>query len=446
MKRAFALLLTFLMIVGMAACGEQKPNEELAKSEEPKANETEMKDQEKTEPENAAAVKPVILCVSFGTSYNDNRDLSIGGVESALQEAFPDREVRRAFTSQIIIDKLKERDKIEIDNVKEAMERLVADGVKDVVIQPSHVMSGMEYDGIVKEVEEFKDKFDSFKISPTLLTKDEDLKRLVEILHNETKDYDSEETAVVWMGHGTEHKSNEVYGKMQEAFLSAGYKNYFVGTVEATPSLDDVLSMVKKTSAKKVVLLPLMIVAGDHANNDMAGDEDDSWKTAFKKAGYEVEPVLKGMGQYKGVQQMIVDHCKSTIEGSDVSKDKREPISASLIKDGEYDLSSVESDSSMFRVVKCRLKVEGEKMIATITMSGQGYGKMFMGTGEAAEKADDFIPFELDPEGKKTFALPIESLNDIVVCSAWSIKKEKWYDRNLVFWSDGISEESLSGK
>ena len=397
--------------------------------------------------EKASAVKPVLLCVSFGTSYNNNRDLSIGGVEKALQAAFPDYEVRRAFTSQIIIDKLKKRDNIVIDNVEEAMNRLVADGVKTVLIQPTHVMSGFEYDDVVAEVSKYKDKFDSFKVSPTLLTTDKDIARFVEVLANETKSYDNAENAVVWMGHGTEHKSNSVYAKIQKAFTNAGHANYFVGTVEATPSVEDVLALVKKTSAKKVVLLPLMIVAGDHANNDMAGDEDDSWKTVFEKAGYTVEAVLKGMGQYAGIQQMIVDHAKETAAGQGVSLEKKQPIMAANIKDGEYVIANVESDSSMFRVIKCTLKVNGGKMAATITMSGKGYGKMYMGTGEQALKASaaDFIPVKDDADGNKTFTLPITSLNDIVVCAAWSIRKESWYDRNLIFWSDGIPADAIKG-
>lgn len=385
--------------------------------------------------------KPVLLCVSFGTSYNNNRDLSIGSVEKALQEAFPDYEVRRAFTSQIIIDKLKKRDNIVIDNVTEAMERLVADGVKKVLIQPTHVMSGFEYDDVVKEVSAYKDKFDSFKLSPTLVTSDKDLKRFVKVLANETKAYNKPDTAIVWMGHGTEHKANILYAQIQKAFTDAGYKNYFVGTVEASPTVNDVLALVKKTPAKKVVLLPLMIVAGDHANNDMAGDEDDSWKRIFEKAGYRVEAVLNGMGQYAGVRQMIVDHAKET-----EATGKR--LTAADIKDGTYELSSVESDSSMFRIIHCTLTVKGNSMIANITMSGQGYGKMYMGTGEQALKASaaDYILEKKDAEGHKTFALPIKSLNDLVVCCAWSIKKESWYDRNLIFWSDGIPAGALNGK
>ncbi len=258
--------------------------------------------------EEAAPAKPVLLAVSFGTSFNDSRDVTIGAIEEALQTAYPDYEVRRAFTSQIIIDVLKERDGIKIDNVTQAMDRLVADGVKEVFIQPTHVMSGFEYDDVIAEITPYEAQFDSFKIGKTLLTTDEDYTKLIAVITEETKDYNVDGTAVVFMGHGTEHEANDTYAKLQQSLTDAGFANYFVGTVEAAPSLDDVLALVKEGGYEKVVLLPLMIVAGDHANNDMAGDEEDSWKSAFTAAGFEVECVLKGLGQYAGVQDMIVEH------------------------------------------------------------------------------------------------------------------------------------------
>ncbi len=256
----------------------------------------------------AEAAKPVLLVVSFGTSFNDSRDITIGAIENALQTAYPDYEVRRAFTSQIIIDKLKERDGLIIDKVTEAMDRLVADGVKEVVIQPTHVMSGFEYDDVITEVTPYADKFDRFKIGETLLATDADYTRMIPILTEATNDDNAGDTAIVFMGHGTEHAANATYARLQQMLTGAGYANYFVGTVEASPSLDDVLALVKESGAKKVVLRPLMIVAGDHANNDMAGDEPDSWKSAFEKAGFEVECVIEGLGQMPAIQQMIVDH------------------------------------------------------------------------------------------------------------------------------------------
>ncbi len=259
------------------------------------------------------AQKKVLLVISFGTSYNDNRDLSIGGIEKALQTAYPDYEVRRAFTSQIIIDKLQERDKLEIDNVKEAMDRLVADDIKDVVIQPTHVMNGYEYDDIVAEVTPYQDKFDSFKIGKNLLSSDADYQEVAKIITEETKSCDVDGTAIVFMGHGTEAPSNATYAKLQEILTAEGHNRYFVGTVEATPSLEDVMELVKASGATKVVLEPLMIVAGDHANNDMAGDEEGSWKIEFEKEGFQVETIIKGLGQMPGIQNLIVKHAGETM-------------------------------------------------------------------------------------------------------------------------------------
>ena len=288
MKKIVTMLLAVCIIFALAACGTEKVS-------------------------NDDSQKPVLLAVSFGTSYNDNRDLSIVAVEKALQDANPEYEVRRAFTSQIVIDILKDRDNLEIDNVTEAMERLVADGVKEVIIQPTHVMTGFEYDDVVAEVNKYQDKFDTFKISEPLLVSDSDYDALIKSITEETASYNTEDTAIVFMGHGTEHEANVTYATLQEKLNAAGNNNYFIGTVEAEPSLEEVVALVKESGAKKVVLLPLMIVAGDHANNDMAGDEEDSWKSAFKAEGFEVECVIKGLGEYAGVQQILVEHASAAI-------------------------------------------------------------------------------------------------------------------------------------
>ena len=307
-KKAVAVLLAACVVLGLAACGQKAP--EAAQAPET----TQAAPPETQVPAAETAAKPALLVVSFGTSYNDSREATIGAVEADLQKAYPDYEVRRAFTSQIIIDKLKERDNIDIDNVTQAMERLAADGVKEVVVQPTHVMSGFEYDDMVKEVSSFADKFDKLTISSPLLTDNEDYDRLVHALVEETAEYNQDGTAIVFMGHGTEHESNATYARMQKRFAALGYSNYFVGTVEATPSLEDVIGLVKESGAEKVVLLPLMVVAGDHANNDMAGDEEGSWRTEFQKAGFEVECVLKGMGQYESVRKLYVDHAAAAME------------------------------------------------------------------------------------------------------------------------------------
>lgn len=311
-NKMISLVLILCLGFSLVACGSQGTEEKTPADDSVQASAA-ASDAASDSSEAPAEQKPVILAVSFGTSYNDNRDLSIGAVEAALAEAYPEYEVRRAFTAQIVIDILEERDGLEIDNVEEAMERLVADGVKEVVVQPTHVMNGFEYDDIVKEVGGYAEKFDSLKIGTGLLTDDADYEELVRILAEETAAYNTGKTAVVFMGHGTHHEANATYTTLQEAMDAAGMTNYFVGTVEGAPLVEDILAKVDAGEYDKVVLLPLMIVAGDHANNDMAGDEEGSWKDVFTKAGYEVECVLTGLGQYEGVQQMIVAHTGETI-------------------------------------------------------------------------------------------------------------------------------------
>lgn len=262
-------------------------------------------------------VKPVILVVSFGTSYNDSRIRTIGAVEKAIEEKYNDYDVRRAFTSQIIIDKLKERDKIEIDNVTEALDKLVSDGVKTLVVQPTHVMDGYEYDDVVEEVEKYKDKFDSVAIGAPLLTSDEDYTNVATALKDCTASYNTDGTAIVLMGHGTEHESNATYAKLQKSFKEMGAENYIIGTVEATPSLNDVVAELKSKKYKKVVLEPLMVVAGDHANNDMAGDEEDSWKTVINGEGFKVQCLLRGMGEIEAIRSIYVDHVQDAIDSLD---------------------------------------------------------------------------------------------------------------------------------
>lgn len=255
-----------------------------------------------------------LMVVSFGTSFNDSRRLTIGAIESAIEKAFPDYSVRRGFTSQIIIDHVKSRDKIAIDNVKEALARAEKNGVKNLVIQPTHLMNGLEYTDLVNEAAEYSDAFEKVAVGEPLLTSDEDFKAVIRAITDSTAEYDDGETAICFMGHGTEAESNQVYAKLQKMLTEAGYKNYYVGTVEATPSVEDVLAAVKKGTYKKVVLKPLMIVAGDHANNDMAGDEQGSWKTTFESAGYEVTAIVQGLGELEGIQQLFVEHAQAAVD------------------------------------------------------------------------------------------------------------------------------------
>ena len=256
-----------------------------------------------------------ILIVSFGTSYSNSRHVTIGAIEDAIREAYPDYQVRRAFTAQIIIDKLKKEENIEIDNVKQALDRAVANGVKTLIVQPTHLMNGLEYNDLKKELDKYKDKFDKIALGEPLLTSDEDFKQVIAAITNDTKEYLDGETAICFMGHGTEADSNKVYATLQEKLKAAGYNDYFVGTVEATPTVDDVIAQVKESGKyKRVILQPLMVVAGDHANNDMAGDEEGSWATKFKAAGFEVKPVLRGLGQIYDIQKIYLEHVKAAID------------------------------------------------------------------------------------------------------------------------------------
>ena len=265
-----------------------------------------------------------ILAVSFGTSYNDSRSITIGGIENALREAFPNFEVRRAFTAQTIIDILKSRDGIATDNVTEALDRAVSDGVKHLVVQPTHLMTGYEYTDLKAELEGYADKFDTLVLSDPLLTSDDDFRLVTEALTDRTKAYDDGATAICFMGHGTGAESNSVYGKLQEQFRAAGFENYYVGTVEAEPSAEDILKAIADKGYSRVVLEPLMVVAGDHANNDMAGDEEDSWKSMFEKEGYQVVCLLDGLGQLSDIQQIYVDHAETAIEESGLEIDRTE--------------------------------------------------------------------------------------------------------------------------
>jgi len=255
-----------------------------------------------------------LLVLSFGTSYNDSRRLTIGAIEESLEKAFPEYSVRRGFTANIVIDHVKSRDGEVIDDVKEALDRAVANGVKNLVVQPTHLMNGLEYNDVAAEIASYSDAFEKVAIGEPLLTSDDDFKRVENAIVDWTKDYDDGKTAICFMGHGTEADSNAVYGKMQDLFTADGYTNYFIGTVEAEPSVEDVLAKVKEGGYEKVVLEPLMVVAGDHANNDMAGDEEDSWKSIFLEEGYDVECLIRGLGENEEIRKLYVEHAQKAID------------------------------------------------------------------------------------------------------------------------------------
>ncbi len=380
-----------------------------------------------------------LLVVSFGTSYNDSRRLTIGAIEKAIAAACPEWSVRRGFTSQIIIDHVKQRDGEVIDNVTEALDRAADNGVKTLVVQPTHLMDGYEYNDLVDELAQYADAFERLAVGEPLLTRDDDFRRVMEAVAASTKEYDDGKTAVCLMGHGTEADSNAVYQTMQETFSEAGYQNYFVGTVEASPSLEDVLGAVKQGSYERVVLLPLMIVAGDHANNDMAGDED-SWKAAFEAAGYQVECLVRGLGELEEVRQLLVEHAQAAVE-----KTESNPWTADDLNEGTYSIA-VNSSSSMFNIVSCDLTVKDGKMTAEMTMGGKGYLYVFMGTAAEAEAApeSEYIPF-VEKDGAHTFTVPVEAMDREISCAAFSKNKEKWYDRTLLFRGDTLPVEAFKG-
>lgn len=274
---------------------------------------TSAESSEVAETEKGDVNKKAVLVVSFGTSYNESREKTINAVENTIANAFADYDQKRAFTSQTIIDKLATRDNEQIDNVEQAMQKLVDEGYGTVVIQPTHVMNGKEYDEMKELTAPYEDKFVSIKYGKPLLTSSEDYETLINAIVAETPQIADKETAVVFMGHGTEHFANATYSALDYRFKAMGYDNVFIGTVEGYPDIDKVKADLSSYNPKKVVLLPLMIVAGDHANNDMAGDEEDSWKTQLKKEGYEVECIVKGLGEYKGIQEMFAQHCNAAL-------------------------------------------------------------------------------------------------------------------------------------
>ena len=276
-----------------------------------------------------------ILVVSFGTSFNDSRVADVKGIEDALQEAYPDWSVRRAFTAQIIINHVQARDGEFIDNIDQALERAVANEVKNLVIQPTHLMSGAEYDEMVEVVESYKDKFETVSIAAPLLGEvgsdatviNEDKQVVAEIITAEAvkeAGYDSIEAAkedgvaFVYMGHGTHHTAMVSYSQMQTQMEALGYDNVFVGTVEGDEafSAEAIIEAVSEAGYTKVVLRPLMVVAGDHANNDMAGEDADSWLSMFNASGKfeSVDTQVAGLGRIEAIQQMYVEHTKTAME------------------------------------------------------------------------------------------------------------------------------------
>lgn len=409
-----------------------------------------------------------LLVVSFGTSFNDSRVADISGVEKKLQEAYPDWSVRRAFTAQIIINHVQARDDEKIDNMEQALERAVSNGVKNLVVQPTHLMHGAEYDELVDVVNNYKDKFETVTVAEPLLGEvgsdatavNDDKKNVAEAITAEavkTAGYDSldaakeDGTAFVFMGHGTSHSAKVSYSQMAAQMSELGYENVFIGTVEGEPeetACENVINNVKEAGYKKVVLRPLMVVAGDHANNDMAGDDEDSWKSQFEASGAfdKIDTQIAGLGEIDAIQQIYVDHTKAAIEslGDSVSTSATAEVSdSSSLTDGTYSVA-FNTDSSMFHVNEANngrgvLTVKDGKMTIHISLVSKKIVNLFAGT--AADVAKDGAAV-LEPTTDKVtyedgtveevygFDVPVESLDkefDLAVLGT----KGEWYDHKV---------------
>lgn len=249
--------------------------------------------------------KKAILVVSFGTSHLDTLEKTIGAIERAIAAHFPEYRIYRAFTSRMIIGKLKRVEDMEVDTVQEAMERMLADGIESVLVQPSHIINGIENESMLEDLMEYADRFRKVRVGKPLLSSPEDYKKAI---HAVMEDVDlSADEALVLMGHGSDHHANAAYPMLEYTFHLLGYRQVLVGTVEGFPNLRDVMAKLRISDYKKIKLMPFMVVAGDHAKNDMAGKED-SWKCELEEEGYEVDAVLKGLGELDGIRQILIEH------------------------------------------------------------------------------------------------------------------------------------------
>ena len=405
-----------------------------------------------------------LLVVSFGTSFNDSRAEDIGGVEKALQEANPDWSVRRAFTAQIIINHVQARDGEKIDNVEQALDRAVENGVKNLVVQPTHLMHGAEYDELVDALDGYKDKFETVTIAEPLLGEvgsdatvvNEDKAAVAEAITAEavkTAGFDSLEaakedgTAFVFMGHGTSHTAKVSYSQMAAQMEKLGYDNVFIGTVEGEPeetACENVIAAVKEAGYTKVILRPLMVVAGDHANNDMAGDDDDSWKSQFVASGNfeSVDCQIAGLGEIDAIQQIYAAHTKAAIESlgsATLSSASR----SEALADGTYS-AKFDTDSGMFHVNEAydgrgTLTVKNGKMTLHIVMPSQNIVNLFLGTAEDAQKdgakliqptTEEVTYSDGSKEEVYAFDVPVEALEkefDLALIGT----KGKWYDHKV---------------
>lgn len=405
-----------------------------------------------------------LLVVSFGTSFNDSRAQDIGGIEKALQAAYPDWSVRRAFTAQIIINHVQARDGEKIDNMDQALQRAVDNGVKHLVIQPTHLMHGAEYDELCAAADAYKDKIETIEIAEPLLgevgkdgsTTNADKKAVAEALTAEAvkaagyeslEDAAKDSTAFVFMGHGTSHAAAVTYTQMQTQMEELAYGNVYIGTVEGKPAetaCEAVIERIKEAGYQKVVLRPLMVVAGDHANNDMAGDDEDSWKSQFlaSRAFDTVTCQIGGLGGIPAIEQIYVEHTAAVIGAptGTTSSDSTSEANADALEDGTY-AADFTTDSSMFHVNEAEdgkgvLTVKDGQMTIHVSLASEKILNLFPGSAEDAKKdgaallqpTKDTVKYaDGTEEVVNGFDIPVPALDEEFPLALVG-KKGKWYD------------------
>lgn len=423
-------------------------------------------DASKDDPLNADEIgENELLVVSFGTSFNDSRTEDIGGIEKALQKAYPDWSVRRAFTAQIIINHVQARDGEKIDNMDQALQRAVDNGVKNLIVQPTHLMHGAEYDELSEAVANYSNKFESVTIAEPLLgevgsaddsvnSDKEAVAKAVTAEAVKTAGYESldaakeDGTAFVFMGHGTSHTAKISYSQMQNQMNALGYDNVFIGTVEGEPedtACEAVIEKIQEAGYKKVVLRPLMVVAGDHANNDMAGDDDDSWKSQFEASGVfdSIETQIAGLGQIPVIQDLYVSHTHAAMEELGTAAASSSDTTDAVLEDGTYE-AEFKTDSGMFHVNEANdgkgvLTVKDGQMSIHISLTSKNIVNLFAGKAADAKKdgaellqpTTDTVTYDDGTtEEVNGFDVPVKALDkdfDLALIGT----KGKWYDHTV---------------
>ena len=406
-----------------------------------------------------------ILVVSFGTSFNDSRAQDIGGIEKAIEAAYPDWSVRRAFTAQIILNHVLARDGERIDNVQQALDRAAKNGVRNLLVQPTHLMHGAEYDELMEALEQYADQFETLAVAQPLLGEvgadasviNEDKQAVATAITAEAAEeagYDSmlsaaeDGTAFVFLGHGTAHTAKVSYSQMASQMEALGYENAFVGTVEGEPeetSCENVIEKVAEAGYTNVVLRPMMVVAGDHANNDMAGDDSDSWKSMFASSGMfdKVDCQIEGLGRIEEIQDLYVAHTADAIKTLGAA-DEAAQTNKTDAADGTYKAMFI-TDSSMFKVNEAMdgmgtLTVKDGEMTIHISLPSQNIVNLYPGLAEDAQKdgavlleptKDEVTYADGYSETVNGFDVPVPALDEEFDLALLGTKG-KWYDHKVM--------------